>query len=281
MKIIVTGANGQLGQDVVSILKENDQFEVFSFGREDLDIVNEQKVNEVIHSINPDWILHCAAYTNVEAAEDTGKELNWKVNRDGSAIISKAASKVSAKLIYISTDYVFDGTKQDQYQTNDPTNPLNEYGAAKLAGEKAVLEYSPNAHIIRTSWVFGENGNNFVYTMLKLAGKMDTLKVVNDQFGRPTYAYDLASFMVYIVKNNIPGGVYHFSNDEQATWFEFAKEILKDQDVEVLPVDSNEFPQKATRPKHTIMSLSSVKETGFVIPSWKNALVRFMEDVEK
>jgi dTDP-4-dehydrorhamnose reductase len=281
MKIIVTGANGQLGQDVVSILKEDDQFEVFSFGREDLDIVNEQKVSEVIHSINPDWILHCAAYTNVEAAEDTGKDLNWKVNRDGSAIISKAASEVSAKLIYISTDYVFDGTKQDQYQTNDASNPLNEYGAAKLAGEKAVMEYSPNAHIIRTSWVFGEHGINFVYTMLKLAGRMDTLKVVNDQFGRPTYAYDLASFMVYIVKNDIPGGVYHFSNDGQATWFEFAKEILKNKDVQVLPVDSTEFPQKATRPKHTILSLSRVKETGFVIPSWKNALERFMENVEK
>lgn len=281
MKVLVTGAKGQLGQDVVALLQEKAKYEVYPFSKEELNILDEAIVQSKVEEIQPDWVLHCAAYTNVEAAEDEGKELNWQVNRDGSAIISKAAASVDAELIFISTDYVFDGTKQEPYQPTDLTNPINEYGAAKLAGEKAVLEYSPSARIIRTSWVFGKHGHNFVYTMLKLAKKMDTLKVVDDQYGRPTYARDLAHFMIYILEHNIAGGIYHFSNDNEATWHQFAKEILKDKDVEVLPVDSSQFPQKASRPKHSVMSLDKVKETGFEIPTWENALQRFLANIDR
>ncbi|PKG24189.1 dTDP-4-dehydrorhamnose reductase [Niallia nealsonii] len=278
MKIFITGANGQLGQDVVALAKKNKTYQVHSFTKNELDITDEQAVHSKVKEIQPDWILHCAAYTNVEAAEDDGKELNWKINKDGSAIISKAAASVQAKLIYISTDYVFDGTKKEWYKTTDTTNPLNEYGKAKLAGEQEIQKYLPDAHIIRTSWVFGEHGHNFVYTMLNLAKKMDTLKVVNDQFGRPTYAKDLAAFMLYTVEKNIEGGLYHFSNDETATWFDFAKEIVKAEAVEVVPVDSSAFPQKAKRPQYSVMSLEKVKATGFSIPTWKNALERFMKN---
>ncbi|MBT2757223.1 dTDP-4-dehydrorhamnose reductase [Mesobacillus foraminis] len=280
MKVIVTGAKGQLGQDVTELL-QNKGYKVYPFSKAELNILDEAVVRTKVEEIRPDWILHCAAYTNVEAAEDEGKDLNWKVNRDGSAIISKAAAAVDAQLIFISTDYVFDGTRQEPYQPDDPTNPINEYGAAKLAGEKAVLEYSPDARIIRTSWVFGEHGHNFVYTMLKLAKKMDTLKVVDDQYGRPTYARDLANFMIYIMERNIEGGIYHFSNDNEATWYQFAREILKGEDVVVLPVDSSEFPQKASRPKHSVMSLDKVKETGFDIPSWEDALQRFQKNIQQ
>jgi len=278
MKILITGANGQLGQDVVALAKENKAYEVYSFTKGELDVTDEQAVQSIVEEVKPAWILHCAAYTNVEAAEDEGKDLNWKINKEGSAIISKAAASVKAKLIYISTDYVFDGTKKEWYETEDATNPLNEYGKAKLAGEQEIQRYLPDAHIIRTSWVFGEHGHNFVYTMLKLAKKMDTLKVVNDQYGRPTYAKDLASFMLYIVEKDIQGGIYHFSNDETATWFDFAQEILKREEVEVIPVDSSAFPQKAKRPQYSVMSLEKAKAAGFSIPTWKNALERFMEN---
>jgi len=278
MKILITGANGQLGQDVVALAKENKAYEVYSFTKGELDVTDEQAVQSIVEEVKPAWILHCAAYTNVEAAEDEGKDLNWKINKEGSAIISRAAASVKAKLIYISTDYVFDGTKKEWYETEDATNPLNEYGKAKLAGEQEIQRYLPAAHIIRTSWVFGEHGHNFVYTMLKLAKKMDTLKVVNDQYGRPTYAKDLASFMLYIVEKDIQGGIYHFSNDETATWFDFAQEILKREEVEVIPVDSSAFPQKAKRPQYSVMSLEKAKAAGFSIPTWKNALERFMEN---
>ncbi|MDR7240692.1 dTDP-4-dehydrorhamnose reductase [Neobacillus drentensis] len=278
-KVIVTGANGQLGQDVVLLLEEKGEYQVIPLKKEELNILDEEAVRSSFQTIRPDWILHCAAYTNVEAAEDDGKELNWKVNRDGARNVSKAAADVNAKMIYISTDYVFDGTIAKQYETDDATNPINQYGAAKLAGEKAVLEHLPCAHIVRTSWVFGEKGHNFVYTMLKLSKKMDTLKVVDDQYGRPTYARDLASFMLYIMEKDVPGGIYHFSNDGEATWFRFAKSILKNEDVQIIPVESTEFVQKAKRPKYSVMSLEKVKQTGFIIPAWEDALERFMKNI--
>ncbi|KAF0825003.1 dTDP-4-dehydrorhamnose reductase [Cytobacillus firmus] len=280
MKILITGAKGQLGQDVTEIVEKKSGVKAYPFSRQELDILDEQAVFSVVESIQPDWIFHCAAYTNVEAAEDEGKDLNWKVNKDGSAIISKAAAAFNAQLIYISTDYVFDGTKEEPYRTTDPTNPINEYGKAKLAGELAIRENYPNSYIIRTSWVFGENGKNFVYTMLNLAKKMETLKVVNDQYGRPTYTKDLAAFMLFIAENEIENGIYHFSNQGVATWHDFASEILKNVDVQVLPVNSDEFPQKAKRPQHSVMSLDKVKDTGFNIPTWENALNRFMKNTK-
>ncbi|MDN4526060.1 dTDP-4-dehydrorhamnose reductase [Fictibacillus fluitans] len=281
MKIVVTGANGQVGCELVSLLQQEGKHEMFPFKRSELDVTDGEAVAEKIFRISPDWILHCAAYTNVEEAEDTGKLLNWKVNKEGAANIARAAAAIGAQLIFISTDYVFDGEYRGEYKPSDPANPLNEYGAAKLAGEKAVLKELPSAHIIRTSWVFGKHGKNFVYTMLKLAKKMDTLKVVDDQLGRPTYAVDLAAFMLYIMDQNIAGGIYHFANKGQATWYDFAQAILKDEQVRIIPVDSSQFVQKAARPKCSLLSLDKVKVTGFAIPSWQDALQRFLDTMEQ
>lgn len=281
MKFMITGAAGQLGMDVSSLLGQKEYFEVHSFTRQDLDITNEKQVKETIHSLKPDWILHCAAYTNVEAAEDEEEDLNWLVNKKGSRWIAQGAADVGAHLIYISTDYVFNGKQQRPYIEDDLKQPLNQYGAAKLAGEEEVLAFHPSPYIIRTSWVFGEEGHNFVHTMLKLAQSRDEIKVVNDQYGRPTYTKDLAEFMLYLVENQISAGVYHFSNENEATWFDFAKEILKNHNVKITPVDSTEFPQKAKRPKHSILSLEKVKSVGFVIPTWQDGLHRFMESIEK
>ena len=182
-------------------------------------------------------------------------------------------------MIYISTDYVFDGLiDEGEYTVDSPTNPQNEYGKAKLAGEQVIQELLTQYYIIRTSWVFGQYGSNFVYTMQKLAESRKTLTIVSDQVGRPTWTRTLAEFMQFIMEKEAPYGVYHLSNEGSCSWYEFAKEILKENtDVEVLPVTSEELPQKATRPKRSIMDLSKSKELGFEIISWGEALSQFMK----
>ncbi|MCV3318694.1 SDR family oxidoreductase, partial [Weissella cibaria] len=185
-----------------------------------------------------------------------------------------------SKLIAVSTDYVFDGFNNGEYQETDAVNPQNAYGRAKLAGELAVTESGADAYIVRTSWVFGEFGNNFVYTMQRLAENHPKLTVVNDQFGRPTWTRTLAEFMLHLVAVDAEYGIYHLSNDKTATWFDFAKEILKNVPVRIDPVTSSEFPQKAYRPNHVVMSLEKAKSTGFVIPSWQEALSTFLSESE-
>lgn len=274
--ILITGANGQLGTDLVH-LADSSLYEVIAFTKHDLDITNYLFVEETIKRIQPDWILHAAAYTNVEAAEDEGKEINWLVNATGTENVAKAAEQVGAKMIYVSTDYVFDGTKSTEYEVTDQVNPLNEYGKAKLAGEQAVQSILGNdAYIVRTSWVFGVHGNNFVYTMMKLAQTRSELNVVADQFGRPTFSEDLAQFMLHLLGDSKrPSGIYHFSNDKSCSWYEFALEILKDASVEINACDSNMFPQKAVRPSFSLLSLSKARNTGFKIDNWQDALKRF------
>ncbi|EAC5295673.1 dTDP-4-dehydrorhamnose reductase [Listeria monocytogenes] len=274
MSILVTGANGQLGTELVQLLKEHN-LTVTEWDKDSVDIVDKAAVKKAMLDLKPEWIIHCAAFTNVEAAEDELKDVNWEVNVDGTENISEAAEIVGAKLVYISTDYVFDGTKKEAYLPDDKTNPLNQYGIAKLAGEKVALEKNSQTYVIRTSWVFGKYGNNFVYSMLKLAETHKELKVVNDQLGRPTYTYDLADFIRFVIEKNPAYGIYQFSNSGTATWFEFATEILKDKDVTVNPCTSDEFSQKAERPKTSIMSLEKVEKLGFNIPTWQDALVRF------
>lgn len=278
-KVIITGANGQLGKDLVESIDAS-VFEVSAFTKSELDITNERAVQTIVNSIQPDWILHAAAYTNVEAAEDEGKEQNWLVNATGTEVIAKAAKTVKAKMIYVSTDYVFDGTKETPYETTDAVNPLNEYGKAKLAGEKAVQEVlGEDGFVIRTSWVFGIHGHNFVYTMLKLSETRNELKVVSDQLGRPTFSEDLARFMWFIVNQNVRGGIYHFSNDDVCSWNTFAKEILKEKQTVIHECTSDEFPQKALRPKHSILDLTSAQKIDYDIPTWSNALERFKNQI--
>lgn len=280
MKFIVVGARGQLGQELVHMLTEREA-EYVAFGSDELNITNRQQVFDVFANENPDVVLDAAAYTAVDAAEDEGKEINWKVNSEGTKNLADASNLVGAKLLFVSTDYVFDGTKEEPYLETDNVGPKNEYGKAKLAGEKAVQESGADYYIIRTSWVFGHFGKNFVYTMKRLGEKLDNLTVVNDQKGRPTWTYTLADFMLHLVDVSAPYGIYNLSNDGQATWFEFAKEILKGVDVKVNPVSSDAFPTKAYRPANSVLDLNKAKSTGFMIPSWKEALKAFEENDAK
>lgn len=275
--ILVTGANGQLGTEVCHLLDEK-KIKYVGTTTEILDITNQEQVLSFIQELQPSVIYHCAAYTAVDKAEDEGKEMNYLVNVEGTRNIALAAKAVDATLVYISTDYVFDGTRETAYETDDQTNPQTEYGKAKLAGEQIIQESLKKYYIIRTSWVFGQYGANFVYTMQKLVETRDTLTIVSDQYGRPTWTRTLAEFMDFVIEKQAPYGIYHLSNEGTCSWYEFAKEILKDhKDLKILPVTSEEFPQKAKRPKNSVMSLTQSKEVGFVIPRWEHALSQLLK----
>lgn len=274
MEYVVIGAKKQLGQELTHLLDEKN-IDYTAMDRDELDITKFEDVVAVFSKLQPKVIFDCAAYTAVDDAEDVGKDINWEVNELGTKNLAEAAKRVGAKLVYISTDYVFDGKSEVPYLEDQATDPQNEYGRAKLAGEQAVEAADIDYYTIRTSWVFGKYGNNFVYTMRKLAENHDVLTVVNDQEGRPTWTRTLAEFMLYLVENNQPTGTYNLSNDNKATWFEFAQEILRDADVTVKPVSSDQFPTKAYRPAHSVLDLSKAKATGFKIPTWQEALAAF------
>lgn len=275
MTVLITGANGQLGRELQKLLTEK-KIDFVAADVAEMDITNEVLVNQYISEVNPEVIYHCAAYTAVDMAEDEGKELNRLINVDGTRYIANAAYHVGAKLVYISTDYVFDGTKTEEYTVDDMPNPKSEYGLTKYEGEEAVRELVDQHYIVRTSWVFGEFGKNFVYTMQNLAQTHPVLTVVDDQVGRPTWTRTLAEFIVHLNEVDAEFGTYHLSNDNSCSWYEFAKEILKDTAVDVTPVNSTQFVQKAYRPKHSVMDLSKAKATGFTIPTWQEALDQFL-----
>ncbi|WP_142974197.1 dTDP-4-dehydrorhamnose reductase [Enterococcus casseliflavus] len=279
--ILLTGGNGQLGTELRHLLDEKG-LKYVSTDAQEMDITDEQATLAFIQELKPTVIYHCAAYTAVDKAEDEGKELDEKINVNGTENVAKAAKAVGAKFVYISTDYVFDGTKKEGvYKETDKPNPQNEYGRTKLLGEQAVKDLLDEYFIIRTSWVFGKYGHNFVYTMKRLAQTHPRLTVVDDQYGRPTWTRTLAEFMVYIIENNADYGIYHLSNDNSCSWYEFAKEILKETDVEVAPVTSAEYPQKAKRPQYSVLDLTKANNTGFVIPTWEEALADMTASLEK
>jgi dTDP-4-dehydrorhamnose reductase len=278
MKILITGANGQLGTELRHLLDRR-SLEYRATDAGELDITDADAVNAYIKDFQPDVIYHCAAYTAVDKAEDEGKAINQKVNVDGTKNLAVAAGENGVTLVYISTDYVFDGDSNELYTVDHKPAPRNEYGRTKYEGELAVQKYAKKFYIIRTSWVFGEYGHNFVYTMLDLAKTHDTLTVVNDQFGRPSWTRTLAEFMTFAINKKLDYGIYHLSEDNSCNWYEFATEILKDTDTKVLPVTSAEFPQKAWRPRHSILDLSKTKATGFKLPTWQDALHEFMSEI--
>lgn len=279
--ILITGANGQLGTELRTLLDAKGISYTATDSKE-LDITNAEGVNTYFQEHKPELVFHCAAYTAVDAAEEEpGKSIDELVNVTGTQNIATAAESVGATLVYISTDYVFDGQNDGMYEEMDKQNPQNEYGRTKSLGEKAVRDTMSKYYIIRTSWVFGKYGKNFVYTMLNLSKTHDVLTVVDDQVGRPTWTYTLAQFMLYAVENKIAYGTYNLSNDNQANWFEFATEILKDTKTEVEPVSSAEYPQKAHRPEHSVLSLEKTKATGFKIPTWQEALKQMMAIIDK
>ena len=279
MTILITGSKGQLGMELRKLLDEKGMNYTATDSGE-MDITNKTAVDAFFQKVNPTLVFHCAAYTAVDKAEDEGKDLNEKVNAIGTKTIADAAEAHGAVMVYISTDYVFDGNNSKEYTEIDQANPQNEYGRMKYEGEQWVQNICSKYYIIRTSWVFGEFGNNFVYTMLRLAKTHPVLTVVDDQIGRPTWTRTLAAFMLHLLDTDAVFGLYHLSNDGSCSWYEFACEILKDYDVEVKPVSSAEYPQKAYRPKHSIMDLSKAKATGFQIPTWEEALSQVVASID-
>ncbi|WP_125980941.1 dTDP-4-dehydrorhamnose reductase [Loigolactobacillus iwatensis] len=280
MRIMITGASGQLGTELCHLLDER-QVDYRMTDSHNLDITNETQVNAYFAGYQPELVYHCAAYTAVDAAEEgAGKKANQTVNVLGTENVAKAAASVGATMVYISTDYVFDGDSQQSYQVEDQPAPRNEYGRAKYEGELAVQKYLQNYYIIRTSWVFGEFGHNFVYTMLKLAKDHDQLTVVDDQFGRPTWTRTLAEFMTYVIDQHLAYGIYHLANQGTCSWFDFATAILANKAVTVSPVTSAEYPQKAWRPRHALLDLSKTEASGFVLPTWQEVLGTFLGELE-
>ncbi|KIC96574.1 dTDP-4-dehydrorhamnose reductase [Lacticaseibacillus rhamnosus] len=280
MKILITGAQGQLGTELRHLLDARG-ITYRATDAKDLDITDETAVSQYFQDYQPELVYHCAAYTAVDKAEDEGKTLDRLVNVDGTRNLAKAAAAVDATLVYISTDYVFDGDSKDIYTVDDQPAPRNEYGRTKYEGEQQVQKYLKKFYIIRTSWVFGEYGHNFVYTMLNLAKTHKELNVVDDQYGRPSWTKTLAEFMTYAIDHHLGYGIYHLSNDNSCNWCEFASAILADKDVTVKPVSSAEYPQKAWRPRHSILDLSKTKATGFEIPTWQDALKDFLKVISK
>lgn len=278
MKVLVTGIDGQLGYDVARALQAQN-IEVKGTARSELDITSEESCHSCIQSYQPDVIIHCAAYTAVDQAE-VDVEQAYRVNAAGTRNIAVAAEKIGAKLVYISTDYVFDGKGETPYHEYDNTNPQGIYGKSKRAGEIMVQSLSSRYFIVRTSWVFGINGNNFVKTMLKLGQERPQLKVVHDQVGSPTYTVDLAYFLSQLIQTE-RYGIYHASNTGICSWYEFACAIFKEANVkvEVLPCTTEEFPRPAPRPKYSGMESLGIRMNGFdILPSWEDALSRFLAE---
>lgn len=279
MKILVTGYNGQLGYDVVNEARKRG-IEAVGVDIAEMDITNKEQVEEVIKAGNYDAVVHCAAWTAVDKAEEP--ELFDKVravNALGPKYISDVCRQLDIPIMYFSTDYVFNGEGTKPWDEYDEFEPLNVYGITKGEGEKYVVE-NPKHFIIRIAWVFGKNGNNFIKTMLRLGKERGAVSVVNDQIGLPTYTYDLAKLVVDMIQTD-EYGTYHATNSgDFISWYDFAKEIFRQagMDVQVTPVDSTQFPAKAKRPHNSRMNQTELDKHGFTrLPAWQDALARYLE----
>lgn len=287
MKVLLTGANGQLGCCFI------DKFPIdwilLATDSQQLDITDNLAVNNFINERRPDVIVNAAAYTAVDMAEDE-QDLAYQVNTVGPKNLAIAAQKYNAKFIHVSTDYVFDGTKNIPYTEEDTTNPINIYGKTKRNGEVAILNNNPSAIIIRTSWVFSEYGNNFVKTMLKLASNKSELSIINDQLGCPTYAGDIANTILTIIMNESDGGIYHYCGDQSITWFKFASKIfliteklnpITTKKITLKPILTSGYPTKAKRPLYSVLNMNKIEKiAGIKASDWNNALVHVISHIK-
>jgi dTDP-4-dehydrorhamnose reductase len=281
MRVLVTGVAGQLGHDVMNELAKRG-YEGVGVDVQEMDITDEAAVERVIGGAGVDKVVHCAAWTAVDAAEDK-QELCRAVNAKGTENIAKMCKKLDLPMIYLSTDYVFDGQGTRPWEPDDPVvQPLNVYGQTKYEGELAVEKYLDKYYIVRIAWVFGVNGKNFIKTMLSLGETHDTLTVVDDQIGTPTYTYDLAKLLVDMLEKE-EYGKYHVTNEGgYISWCDFAKEIFRQagMPVKVIPVSSAEYPAKAKRPSNSRMEKKKLDEHGFErLPSWQDALSRYLKEI--
>ncbi len=281
MKFLITGASGQLGYDVKLELLNRGYYDILSPSSSAMDLRNKDSVRDTILDYKPDIVFHCAAYTAVDKAEDE-RELCSDVNINGTKYIVDACSEVGAKLIFISTDYVFDGSKDGFYLEDDKVSPINYYGKTKWLAEENVRGYD-NHIITRISWVFGINGNNFVKTMLKLSDTRDEISVVSDQIGSPTYTKDLSKVLVDMALSD-KKGTYHVTNDGTCSWYEFAKYIFESNNIDIVvnPIKTSDYPTKAKRPHNSRMSKEKLMNDGFsMLPDWKDAVDRYNKELIK
>lgn len=277
VKIMVTGANGQLGRELQSLAAEYPSFRFSFFTRVELNIADKEAVEKAFAFVQPNFCINCAAYTAVDKAE-TESEVAFNINSNAVRILAAACRKQSTRFIHISTDYVFDGEKREPYEEEDFTAPLNIYGKSKLEGELACREELPESLILRTSWVYSAYGANFVKTMLRLYKTKEEVKVVDDQWGTPTYAADLAADILQILSGNkwVPG-IYHYSNEGAISWYQLAVAIKEytNTTCRVLPIPAVEYPTPSRRPYYSVMSKEKIKQTyGLSLKPWKESLER-------
>ena len=279
MKYLITGFKGQLGYDIVRELKKRNIISYLALDVDDMDITNKDEVDKIVDSFKPDVIIHCAAWTQVDKAEEEMLKC-YKVNVLGTKNIAEASIRVGAKIIYMSTDYVFDGTKEGLYEPSDIANPKSIYGLTKYLGEEEVRK-NTNHFITRISWVFGINGNNFIITMLKLSETKKELNIVDDQIGSPTYTVDLARILIDMAQTN-SYGTYHVTNEGFCSWADFAEYIFETNKIKmkINRVTSEEYPQKAYRPRNSKMDKSKLKQNGFeILPAWEDAADRYNKEL--
>ncbi len=280
--ILVTGANGQLGNALRALSVSFSHFRFFFLSAGDLDITEEHAVDLFFRSNRPAYCINCAAFTAVDKAEDEA-ETAYRLNRDGIALLAQACSKYACRLMHISTDYVFSGASSTPYREEDAADPKNIYGLSKLAGERAAMKHDPGCIIIRTAWVYSAYGSNFVKTMLKLMKERESVNVVNDQTGTPTYAVDLANACLSIVAgDNWAQGIYHYTNEGRASWYDFALAIkqMSGADCNVNAIPSSAFPTRAKRPAFSLLDTRKIKSVFAVsAPEWQSALRRCLKEM--
>jgi len=277
-RVLIVGAHGMLGQDLVKVLERS--FEVVALGRDELDISLYNNVKKVLKEVSPQVVINAAGYTDVDACERKSR-LAFAVNGEGAKNLARATSVLKAKLVYISTDYVFDGKKETPYSEEDQPNPLNVYGESKLMGERYVQKFADDYLIVRTQWLFGPGGRNFVDTILDLSQDRERIEVVDDQVGSPTYTLDLSRAILTLLEKDL-WGVFHVSNSGSCSWYEFAKEILAQvgrDTVQLVPISSADLTRPARRPLYSVLSNEKLhKEAGLAMRPWQEALRDYLRE---
>ena len=285
MKILVTGAGGQLGHEVVREFTRGGH-EVFAPSQQDMDLMYPEQVSDTVRTSQADWVVNCAAYTQVDKAESEPERV-FGVNRDGVGCLAQAIVSTGGRMIHVSTDFVFDGRQSYPYREDDAPNPLSVYGQSKLEGEQAALAALPSATILRTAWVYGSHGHNFVKTMLRVAASGKPLRVVNDQVGTPTWAADIAASIIALIDCDA-SGVYHYTNAGQTTWHGFASAILEEaaglgfevRTETVEPIPTAEYPTPATRPAYSVLDTQKIQAClPSTIPQWRDSLKNMLKEL--
>lgn len=286
MKTLITGVNGQLGYETHRMLQSKG-IDAIGIGRKELDFSQPEQVAEYIATQHADWVINCAAYTQVDKAEEDS-ELAFLVNRDAAKAVAEGVQSYDGNLLHISTDFIFDGKQSHPYHENDAANPLGVYGQSKWEGEQAVVEIIPNATILRTAWVYGAHGNNFVKTILRLAAEREELGIIDEQVGSPSSTADISQAMAELIEKNC-AGIYHFSNEGVCSWYDFALAIVKEARIlnvdlkirRINPIPAKAYPTPATRPAYSVLSKEKIRGVlNYNIPHWQDSLRAMIKELK-